>query len=113
MHTNLASSIDGNGATVSPELFASLARLESKIDDLRATLAQKRKALYTVAEFAALTGRAPYTVRRWITEGRLKATRVQGTGPRGRLLIANTEIDRLMADGLAGSVPAMARREPR
>jgi excisionase family DNA binding protein len=65
------------------------------------------KPLYTVGELAALTGRSDYTVRRWILEGRITATRVMGTGPRGRLLIAHEQLRKLVEGGFGGEMPGI------
>jgi excisionase family DNA binding protein len=45
------------------------------------------KPYYGVAEAAKLLGRKEYTVRSYIREGRLRAERLAGCGPKGRLLI--------------------------
>jgi excisionase family DNA binding protein len=84
-----------------------LERLIVAVDDLRASVQGRRKELYTVVEVAGLTGRAPFTVRRWIAEGRLAAIRVEGTGPRGRLLIPGDQLARLLPQGLGGALPAV------
>ncbi len=74
------------------------------LDEIRNRLAGSHKDWYTVAEVAHLTGRSDYTIRRWIKERRLEAVRVQDTGPRGRLLIARDQLQRLTAAGLGSRV---------
>lgn len=87
------------------EILELLTYLKVAVEDMRAQLAAKRKDLYTVEEIAELFGRSAYTVRRWVSEGRIKAIRVEGTGPRGRLLVPRDQLDVLAANGLAASVP--------
>jgi len=67
-------------------------------------LQAKRKPHLTVAEAALACGRSAYTIRRWITEDRIKAIRIEGDGPRGRLLIPREELDRLIQQGMGGSI---------
>ena len=75
---------------------------------IRSALDGSRTPLLTVEEVARLVGRHPYTIRSWIKAGRLRATRVAGTGPKGRLLIRCEELDRLVEAGLAGRTPDTA-----
>jgi excisionase family DNA binding protein len=75
------------------------------VRDILAMLTGARKDYYTVDEVAELTGRTPYTIRRWIAAKRIDATRVEGTGPRGRLLIARDQLDRLIGAGAGGEIP--------
>lgn len=91
---------------------ALLERILAGIEDVRAQLAGRVKPHYTVEEIAELTGRSTYTVRRWISEGRIAATRISGTGPKGRLLIARAELEKVIREGLGGAVPDSAF-EPR
>ena len=71
-------------------------------------LSTHRKTTYTVDEIAQLTGRSCYTIRRWITEGRLNAIRIAEGGPRGRLLIPRSELDRLINAGRGAQIPDTA-----
>jgi hypothetical protein len=88
------------------QLAPVLAEILSGLRDLRDLLTGVRKEWCTVEEVAGLTGRTPYTVRRWVQEYRIEATRVSGTGPRGRLLIAHGELRKLIAAGTGGEIPA-------
>jgi excisionase family DNA binding protein len=94
------------------EIHAAVGDLRSQFDvaiaDLRAQIAGKNKSHYTVEEVAKLTGRAPYTVRTWIKQGVLEATRVHGTGPKGRLLVPREELQKLVDHGLGVHLTAVA-----
>ena len=89
-------------------LCQALAAVSRKPDQLHEFFAQQRKDNYVVEEVAKLTGRSEYTVRRWIGEGRIKAIRLAEGGPRGRLLIPRSELDRLVAAGMGGGIPDSA-----
>lgn len=88
--------------------LALLPTIAETLDEVRELIRGRIKEHYTVDEFAALVGRAPYTVRAWITGNRLDAIRVEGTGPRGRLLIPRAEVDRLIARGKGADLPAIS-----
>jgi excisionase family DNA binding protein len=89
-------------------MLAMLRQVLTAVEDLRASYAQTRKEYYTVEEVGRLTGRSAYTVRRWLAEKKLTAIRVDGTGPRGRLLIPGEQLARLLPKGLGGALPAAA-----
>jgi len=88
-------------------LVVVLGQLLTEIHDIRALLEGRLKSLYTVEEIAKITGRSVYTIRRWITEGRLEATRVSGTGSRCRLIISRDELGKLVPAGLSARSPAV------
>lgn len=79
---------------------ANLTKLDSRLDEVRDLVAGRSKEHLTVSEVAEMTGRSAYTVRRWISDGRLNASRVSNTGERGRLLIHRDELRRLISGGL-------------
>jgi excisionase family DNA binding protein len=83
-----------------------LSQIMSALDEIRARLAGSHKEAHTVAEIADITGRSAFTVRRWISEGKIAAIRVSGTGPRGRLLIPHAELRRLVSCGKGSDLPA-------
>ena len=74
---------------------------------IHAKVAGASKDYFTVEEVGELVGRRPYTIRRWIKQGKLVATRVKAGGPRGRLLIARQEVKRLTQEGQAPNVAAL------
>jgi excisionase family DNA binding protein len=87
--------VDGSNATLD------LAALVGELRQLLAHLPQQNSnsaRFFTTEQIAQLSGRSAYTVRRWISQGRLRATRVTGTGPRGRLLIPATELEKLIGN---------------
>jgi excisionase family DNA binding protein len=88
------------------EIYGLLRSLSVAVEEMRALLAAKRKDHYTVEEVAAMTGRSPYTIRRWILEERIKAIRIEGTGPKGRLLVPRGELNNLVSAGMGASIPA-------
>ncbi len=94
------------------DIASQLREVRDAIRALGERLNSNAKPFLTVEEFAQLTGRAPYTVRNWIKERRIKATRVSGTGPRGRLLVARSELDRVLEAGRGAHVPSAALGQP-
>jgi excisionase family DNA binding protein len=82
--------------------------LDARLKELRELLITRRKDHLVVEEIADLTGRSPYTVRRWISEGKLRAIRLRDGGPRGRLLIPRSELERIVAAGAGGNLPDTA-----
>lgn len=100
--------IGRDGAEQLSQVVDLLTYLKIAVDELRARLAGATKAHYSVDEVAKLVARSPYTVRQWVHAGRIKAVRVSGTGPKGRLLIPRDQLDRLIESGLGGAIPAVA-----
>ncbi len=95
------------------ELFAErFPSLEAKVEALREILTSRRKDHFVVEEIAQLTGRSAYTIRRWIGEGKLKAIRLRDGGPRGRLLVSRSELEKLVATGRGADVPDAAVGTP-
>ena len=90
------------------EIHRLLVNVKLAVDEIRARLVSKCKPYYTVQEVAVLVARSGYTIRRWIAEGRIKAIRVEGTGPRGRLLVPRNQLDALVSTGIGAAVPDAA-----
>lgn len=87
------------------QTVAKLPKFEATLDEIRDRLTRSVKPFLTVDEVAEISGRAPFTVRRWIKEGLISAQRIKEGGPRGRLLIARDQIDKLLHRGHGAAVP--------
>lgn len=92
--------LSAGSGVVSAEIRALGAAISARLALIESRLISHAKPLLTVREVAETTGRSEYTVRRWVATGRLVAIRVEGTGPRGKLLIAREQLDRLVTAGL-------------
>ncbi len=90
------------------QIMSTLGDIRISVDEIRERIAGVTKEHYTVEEVARATGRDPYTVRRWIRDEKLKAIRIDGSGPRGRLLVPRAELKRLIGDGKAAQMSAFA-----
>ena len=87
--TNILSSVD-----------ARLARIEKKLERDR-NGQDFRKEWYTVAEAAELLGKKPFTIREWCRLRRIHAEKRRcGRGRTSEWIIARSEIERYMNDGL-------------
>jgi excisionase family DNA binding protein len=73
-----------------------LQQLLAGVNEIRQQLAGNRKELMSVNDVAQEMSRSAFTIRRWISEGRINATRVAATGPKGKLLIARSELNKLV-----------------
>ncbi len=102
----LVGKVDSLGSLLKELLTIQFPTLEFKVEQLQETLSRRKKDHFLVAEVAELTGALCYTVRRWISEGRLKAIRLHDGGPRGILLIPRAELERLIGAGKGGAIPA-------
>jgi len=83
-------------------LRRALAHLAEEIsrlrEDMRAGAMAGRwaKPFYTVRELAQQLGRSPYTIRRWIREGKIHAVKLNSGGPRDQYLIEHEEVQELI-----------------
>ena len=67
------------------------------------------KSHYTVEEFAVLVKRAPFTVRQWSNEGRIRAAKsMTRSGSCSRWSISHDEYERFQREGL---LPIRRRNE--
>lgn len=89
-------------------IMSQLTHLRSSVDEIRDRITGIAKDHYTVEEIAQATGRNPYTIRRWIRDGQLNAVRVDGSGPRGRLLVPREELQRIVGDGKGARISPIA-----
>ncbi|MEQ8784649.1 MAG: helix-turn-helix domain-containing protein [Pirellulaceae bacterium] len=80
-------------------------RQQQELASINEHLAGRTKAVLTVKEVAVEMNRCEDTVRNLIKSGVLPASRVPGSGPRGRLLIRREDFDRMVAAGRAGDLP--------
>ena len=91
-------------AALPEAVLLELRHLRRDMDELVRHARGKAKTLLTVEEVAEEVGRVPYTVRNWVKNGKLKATRVDGTGPRGRLLVRREDLEALtVGTGIGGA----------
>jgi excisionase family DNA binding protein len=86
-------------------LSEELKAIHARLIDLAERLSKRTKNLFTVEEVADLTGRTPFTIRRWIKMGRLQAQRLREGGPKGRLLIPREELEHLISQGKGTNIP--------
>ena len=98
--------VAGELATLKSLIISGFSALTSRLEAVTEGLARRTKSHLTVDEVADLTGRAPYTIRRWVKEGRIQAQRLREGGPKGRLLIAREEVQKLIETGFGAEVPS-------
>jgi hypothetical protein len=72
-----------------------LGKLENRIEAV--VIGRLDKDWYTTEEVAVLMDRAPWTVRQWCLQGRVRAKKRTGTD---RWLVSRAELERLMNEGL-------------
>lgn len=102
----------GDDAETLSQVVTAVKQLRDVILEMRKQIAGASKSHYSVEELASMTARSPYTIRRWISQGHVRAERVSGTGPRGRLLIPRDEIQKLIGSGQGARIPdALARSQ--
>lgn len=85
------------------DLAARLDRIELQLAGVLDLLASQRtiKDWYTTEEFAALVGKAEFTVREWCRLGRVRAEKRQsGRGKHREWVVSHDEMLRYQRDGL-------------
>lgn len=87
------------------DLARAMPRLNEQLGILVDRFGACQKQFLRVDEVAELTGRSAFTVRRWIKEGKIEATRISHGGPRGRLLIPRHQLQCIVRDGKGENVP--------
>jgi excisionase family DNA binding protein len=87
------------------DLAAAVTVILSDLREIKAVISGRIKAHYTIEEVAQMVGRSAFTVRRWVSEKRITATRVSGTGPKGKLLISREQLATLIDLGSGGNIP--------
>ncbi len=81
------------------QLVTRLERIEQAIGALSKVRSAKDR--YTVEEVAEILGKAPFTVREWARNGRIKAEkRACGRGRTQEWAISHEELHRIQNDGL-------------
>jgi excisionase family DNA binding protein len=80
-------------------IYLMMQKMAVSMEEIRRQLEGKCKEQYTIEEVADFVRRSEYTVRRGVREGRLRAERMIGTGPKGRLLISRAELSKLIPQG--------------
>lgn len=74
-----------------------------RIESLLASLIEKERVreFYSVAEFALIVGRAPFTVREWCRHGRIDANKKEsGRGKHAGWAVSHSELIRFQREGL-------------
>ncbi len=81
------------------KLLNTLDRMEQKLDALIAEGNRRPEPHLSVREVAKIVGRSAPTICRWIRQGRLEATRVDGSGRRSNWLIHRDNLNTILARG--------------
>ena len=93
----------------SPAMTEQLARIEEKLDTLLSQAVPQD--YYSVADVARSTSRAPFTVRQWCAQGRIRAEKRQcGRGLTREWMISHEELQRLRSEGLLPTERQSLRR---
>lgn len=94
-----------NALRILEEMLERSERQQQELASINGHLAGRTKPVLTVKEVANEVGRCEDTIRNWIGDGTLPASKMPGSGPRGRWLIKREDLDRIVATGRAGDLP--------
>lgn len=106
LHAEAMSDYPDDLHDVLTQILEGIQNLSVAIREVRQLLEGTRKDFYTAEEVAEITGRSAYTVRRWLKENRLTGRKVEGSGTKGKWLVARDDLNRLVAAGRGDRIPA-------
>ncbi len=95
----------GHEPRILEQIADDLRNLRKEVREITEWLHGHAKEYYTVAEVAALVQRSPYTVRRWLKEGRIEGIKISDRPDddrsvnKGQYLIAKEQLEILVGQG--------------
>jgi len=93
-----------------------LSRLREEVREVSEWLHGHTKDFFTVAEVATIVQRSPYTVRRWLKEGRIEGIKINdhpnnpNSPNKGQYLIAKEELAKIVNQAKGQNVKIVSKR---